>query len=159
MALETRLKHYALLCSFFVLLPAWALSQCEVDAGEDIWICAGESVIIGGSPTLVETPDGDNWSWGWNNGIGEERTPRFPLLPPPPTLSTINTPGPGFCDTDEVTVFVYDNPTADFDFTPDDVCATVPIQFTNNSTGDGLTYDWDFGDRRNLHPIQPQPHL
>ena len=146
MALESRLKHYALLCSFFVLLPAWALSQCEVDAGEDIWICAGESVTIGGSPTLVETPDGDNWSWGWNNGIGEEENPE--VSPSSTTTYTvnINTPGPGFCDTDEVTVFVYDNPSADFDFTPDDVCATVPIQFTNNSTGDGLTYDWDFGD-------------
>ena len=135
MAFESRLTNYALLSAFFLLLPAWALSQCEVDAGEDIWICAGESVTIGGSPTLVETPGGDNWSWGWDNGIGEVENPE--VSPTSTTTYTvyINTPGPGFCDTDEVTVFVYDAPQADFDFTPDDVCATVPIQFTNNSTG------------------------
>ncbi|WP_339700180.1 PKD domain-containing protein [Algoriphagus aquimarinus] len=39
-----------------------------------------------------------------------------------------------------------DAPAAGFTFTPDGNCANVPIKFTNTSTGDGLTYEWDFKD-------------
>lgn len=39
-----------------------------------------------------------------------------------------------------------DDPVADFEFTPDDVCANQAIQFTNKSIGTGLTYFWNFGD-------------
>lgn len=34
----------------------------------------------------------------------------------------------------------------DFTFDPDDECANVPVQFTNLTTGDGLTFSWNFGD-------------
>lgn len=34
----------------------------------------------------------------------------------------------------------------DFSFSPNDVCADTPIKFTNLSTGESLTYEWDFGD-------------
>lgn len=39
-----------------------------------------------------------------------------------------------------------EEPVPDFTFSPDNVCADTPIKFTNNSTGDNLTYEWDFGD-------------
>lgn len=38
------------------------------------------------------------------------------------------------------------SPVADFSFSADGNCADVPITFTNNSTGNSLTYLWDFGD-------------
>jgi gliding motility-associated-like protein len=37
-------------------------------------------------------------------------------------------------------------PVADFTFSPDSECADQSVQFTNQSTGTGLTYQWDFGD-------------
>jgi hypothetical protein len=43
-------------------------------------------------------------------------------------------------------VFQNQNPVADFTFSPDSVCADTPIKFTNSSTGNNLTYEWDFGD-------------
>ncbi|RPD50649.1 PKD domain-containing protein [Paracnuella aquatica] len=38
------------------------------------------------------------------------------------------------------------NPTANFAFDPAGLCATVPIKFTNSSTGSNLTYSWNFDD-------------
>ncbi|MGM0947017.1 MAG: PKD domain-containing protein [Bacteroidota bacterium] len=38
------------------------------------------------------------------------------------------------------------DPVADFTFTPNNECADQSVQFTNQSTGTGLTYLWDFGD-------------
>lgn len=38
------------------------------------------------------------------------------------------------------------NPVVDFNFSADGNCADVPITFTNNSTGNSLSYVWDFGD-------------
>ena len=40
-------------------------------------------------------------------------------------------------------------PTADFNFTPNNVCASTPIQFTDNSStspGAAVGWNWDFGD-------------
>ncbi len=39
-----------------------------------------------------------------------------------------------------------EDPVANFTFSPDNVCADIPIKFTNSSKGDNLTYEWDFGD-------------
>ncbi|REG90702.1 PKD domain-containing protein [Algoriphagus antarcticus] len=38
------------------------------------------------------------------------------------------------------------DPVADFTFSPNGNCANVPVKFTNASTGNELTYEWDFGD-------------
>jgi gliding motility-associated-like protein len=46
-------------------------------------------------------------------------------------------------------VTVGTKPTADFSFTPNNTCASTPIQFTDNSTttpGADVTWNWDFGD-------------
>lgn len=43
-------------------------------------------------------------------------------------------------------ILIEDNPVADFEFTPNNVCADQTIQFTNRSTGTALTYLWNFGD-------------
>ena len=35
---------------------------------------------------------------------------------------------------------------AAFNFLPNNVCATTPIQFSSTSTGSGLSYSWNFGN-------------
>ncbi|WP_299818112.1 PKD domain-containing protein [uncultured Pontibacter sp.] len=45
-----------------------------------------------------------------------------------------------------VTVTVNPKPAVDFSFTNDEACSGTSIKFTNNSTGSGLSYSWDFGD-------------
>ncbi len=45
-----------------------------------------------------------------------------------------------------VTVTVKSKPIANFSFSPNNQCSNVPVFFSNNSTGTGLTYSWSFGD-------------
>ena len=60
-----------ILVVFFYVLSRNLFSQCVVDAGEDVWICPGEEIVIGGSPSLVIVPEEDDYVWGWNNDLGE----------------------------------------------------------------------------------------
>ncbi|MBU6204485.1 MAG: hypothetical protein KJS45_03800, partial [Bacteroidetes bacterium] len=65
-----------------------------------------------------------------------------------PTVTTTYTVTPTGCSpATPVTVVVTVNPpTASFTFTPNTPCASTPINFTNTSTGIGLTYSWNFGN-------------
>ncbi|TDO22397.1 PKD domain-containing protein [Pedobacter duraquae] len=45
-----------------------------------------------------------------------------------------------------VTLTMKNGPNATFTFTGDNQCVSQDVQFTNTSTGNGLTYSWDFGD-------------
>lgn len=50
---------------------------------------------------------------------------------------------------------VNDPPIADFSFEDEEFCGNSPIQFTNLSTGIGLTYLWQFGDGRTSVAEEP----
>lgn len=58
---------------------------------------------------------------------------------------------------DEKTRYITVQPriTADFDKTPADGCAPVPVQFTNTSSGDLGTYKWEFGDNNSSTQTNP----
>jgi len=43
-------------------------------------------------------------------------------------------------------VEVTDSPVASFSFNPDNACSPVTVNFSNSSSGTGLSYQWDFGD-------------
>jgi gliding motility-associated-like protein len=43
-------------------------------------------------------------------------------------------------------VSVNEAPVPDFSFSPNNVCADIPIKFTNLSTGTDLSFSWNFGD-------------
>lgn len=53
--------------------------------------------------------------------------------------------GVGCTDTAYATVTVWDVPDADFALTGDNGCGPYQVGFTNNSTGDGVSYEWFFG--------------
>ncbi|MEO8591211.1 MAG: PKD domain-containing protein [Flavobacteriales bacterium] len=53
--------------------------------------------------------------------------------------------GVGCTDTAYATVTVWDVPVADITLSADMGCGPLQVDFTNNSTGDGLGFDWDFG--------------
>ena len=133
---------FALFCTTGVYSSS---AQCIVDAGPDLFICNGDSVQIGGSPALINTPDQGAFSWGWNNGLD---TIQNPFVSPIETTSyTIYIEGDSTCyDTDEVTVFVYDLPDAGFTFAPDGLCSSVPIEFSADLAGGENSFAWDFGD-------------
>src|SRR5690606_29537374 len=52
----------------------------------------------------------------------------------------------GCTDNSTVNITVAPPPTASFTITGNNSCSDTPIQFTNTSTGSGLSYSWNFGD-------------
>lgn len=55
--------------------------------------------------------------------------------------------GGNMADSMFITVHVSNTkPTAGYSFTPNNVCGNIITQFTDQSTGTGLTYNWNFGD-------------
>lgn len=124
------------------LSPFFTLAQCEVDAGANITICAGESVQIGGSPTIVQGGPGATLSW--DNGLGSAANPT--VSPATTTTYTVTLTTSDGCDeSDQITVFVNPLPVAAFSVSGVG-CSTAPVQFTNNSTGQGLEFEWNFGN-------------
>ncbi len=140
MAIKSLKFSIALLC--VLAFHANVMSQCEVDAGPDVTICEGEAVVLGGSPTVIS---GGNPQVSWNNGAADVDNPT--VSPNNTTTYTVTLDANGGCsDTDQITVTVLDAPNAAFNWSNDGDCGGTPIQFTNQSTGTGLTYEWDFDD-------------
>jgi PKD repeat protein len=117
------------------------LAQCEVDAGEDVVICEGEAVTIGGNPTVV---DGNNPVVTWNMGADDVDNPV--VSPNNTTTYTVTLNSNGCTDTDQITVTVLDSPTANFTWNPDGECGGTTVDFNSTSTGSDLDYDWNFDD-------------
>ncbi|MFT4678299.1 MAG: PKD repeat protein [Flavobacteriales bacterium] len=134
--------RFFLVFLFLAAFHASIFSQCEVDAGPDITICEGESVAIGGSPTVIS---GGNPQISWDNGADDVDNPT--VSPSNTTIYTVTLDADGGCDdTDQITVTVLDAPNAAFTWNNDGDCGGTSIPFNNQSTGNGLTYEWDFDD-------------
>ncbi|MDP4588094.1 MAG: hypothetical protein NWS86_07915, partial [Flavobacteriales bacterium] len=90
---------------------AWQVlfAQCEVDAGENQTICLGESVVLGGNPTVVE---GVNPELDWSNGLGDVDNPT--VSPVTTTTYTVELEADDCDDTDQITITVLNNPVASF---------------------------------------------
>jgi PKD repeat protein len=124
-------------------LSTVSFAQCEVNAGSNISICAGESVTLGGNPTIVAS--GNNPQLTWTNGAGTAANPS--VSPAATTTYTVTLVSDGGCSTtDQITVTVFQPPTAAFTFNPSGACASNAVQFTNTSVGAGLEYAWNFGN-------------
>ncbi|MEO1516891.1 MAG: PKD domain-containing protein [Bacteroidota bacterium] len=65
----------------------------------------------------------------------------------------------GICFQERVdTVVIFEQPTADFQFSPNNLCAGDSSLFQSNARGDIVGYEWDFGD--GLFSFDPNPsHL
>ena len=116
----------------------------QLSAGQTVNVC------LNGTINWVATgqPSGNSWLFGGGT----------PATSNANTVTvTYNTLGPfitwqyvtqgSLKDSMMVNVVVSDvKPVADFTFSPGNTCSNVPVNFTNGSTGNGLTYVWNFGD-------------
>ncbi len=55
-------------------------------------------------------------------------------------------------------IFGQEAPIADFNFSPNNVCANTPIKFTNTSSGTALSYSWNFGDGSPASTLKDPTH-
>ena len=138
-------------------------AQCTVSAGPDTLVCLGASVPIGsvaggtGSGALT-------YNWTPVTGLSCANCANPVATPTVSSVYLITmTDDTGCVATDQVNVTVLPAPTAGFTFLPPTNCSNVPVQFTNTSTGTGMTYQWNFGDpssgSSNTSGLQHPVHL
>jgi len=133
----------------FSFIPFSTWGQCSVNAGPDVSICSGGSVQL--NATFTGNAGGaTNYSWSPATGLSATNIPNPVASPTTTTTYTVTaTVTGGSCPdttyTDQVTVTVNPNPTANFT-AADNVCANLSVQFTNTSTGNNLSYSWNFDD-------------
>ncbi|MCC9166274.1 gliding motility-associated C-terminal domain-containing protein [Pontibacter harenae] len=121
-------------------------TQCKatISAQSALTFCAGQSVKL----TVNQNGHAYTWYKDGNEISGQKgefitvtetgeytvRIDNHPTCKPETTLSA------------KTKVTVADYPVADFTLPSGEQCAGNAIKFTNASTGDNLTYKWDFGD-------------
>ena len=143
--MQIRLRGIFLLY-IFIYCTHGVQAQCTADAGADTTICDGQSVILG------ETPSGTGLApltYSWTPNIGLSCTNcANPVADPSSTQTyTLTVTDDSSCvATDQVTVTVNPVPSAGFNIAGNNACSNVPFQFTNTSSGTGLSYQWNFGD-------------
>lgn len=148
------LNRFKLLLSILLLFffQNFGFSQCnnlQANAGPDVFLCAGSSgVQLNG--TATGGSGGYTFSWTLPSGNPAPglscNNCANPIANAPGTYLLIVTTTPNCTNTSTVVVTNSNSPTANFTFTPNNACGNLPVQFTNSSTGNGLTYSWNFGD-------------
>jgi large repetitive protein len=141
-----KMKNSFLLLIACFLFNAKLFAQCNADAGSDVTICNGASILLGGTPA---GSGAGTLSYSWSPATGLSCT----NCPNPTLTATSNqtytltvTSSLGCTDDNTVNITVAPLPTASFNFVGNNGCSNIPIQFTNTSTGTGLSYSWNFGD-------------
>ncbi len=130
-------------CCTFWLLEDIPLT---VNAGPDQYICAGEAVMIGGTPAAAGGTTPYTYSWTPTTGLSDPNTAN-PLASPTTTTTYTLTVTDDASDvaTDDMTVYV-SNPVADAG-EDDTVCAGASLTLGGSPTGSGgfppLSYSWE----------------
>lgn len=113
------------------------------------------SPLSGPAPLAVQFTDqstGNITSWHWDFGDGSTSTEQNPIhtyTSPGVYTVTLTVSGPGGSDTETKPNYITVNhpaPTADFTASPTSGTAPLAVQFTDQSTGDIMAWDWLFGD-------------
>ncbi|AEA44864.1 PKD domain-containing protein [Fluviicola taffensis] len=140
------MKNSLLLLTACLLLQSNLFAQCNADAGPDVTVCLGASTVLGGTP--AGTGAGTlTYSWSPATGLSCTTCANPTLTATSNQTYTLTvTSSLGCTDDNNVTITVAPPPTASFNFTGNNSCSNIPIQFTNTSTGTGLSYAWNFGD-------------
>jgi gliding motility-associated-like protein len=148
------------LCSSAQLVAGFTANGKNVGYGDTLHVCTGNSISYFSVATGVNsiTWKFDNGTSTTQNGFGpfEINYPKAGLYK---TIQNV-TSASNKKDSMQVFVKVSDkdlNLKAGFTYTPNtnDKCASENYQFTNTSTGNKLTYYWDFGDGTNSAESSP----
>lgn len=128
----------------FVFLIFYGNAQCTASAGSDTSICVGGSIQLNGQGTGSGVL---NYSWSPATDLSCTSCQNPIASPTSNTTYTLTVVDDTGCVANaNITISVFPAPVADFSITGNNGCASSEIEFTNNSTGTGMTYSWDFGD-------------
>ena len=150
-------KKCYVLAGLYLLLPllGWAQPRAGIRVGNKVYT-RGETltICIGSNVAYINEASGNvtEMRWRFNNATPSAHTG---FAPPPIQYSTAGTDTTWQVVTDgnrRDSTFILVRvttvkPVPDFTFTPGGQCASIPIVFTNNTTGgNNLKYLWNFGD-------------
>ena len=146
-------KHYAkIILIFFLLLTkganVYAACSGTIAFTVPTGVCAGSVATFTNTTTIADTCI---WKWGdlsantvVNNTSSQSHTYTNAGTYTVWLIKRITSPA---CrDSVSHTITISPLPTASFTVVNPGVCSLTPIQFTNTSSGTGLTYSWAFGD-------------
>lgn len=121
------------------------------------------TVCLGNAISFNNTSLGENLSFEWDFGNGDSSTDQNPgsITYASPGTYTIQLIANGYCGPDTMERIITVNPltVADFDLLgPNEGCSPLTVEFANNSTGVGLSYNWSLdgvsiGSSENITPI------
>ena len=133
------MKSFLLLIASYFLLNTVLYAQCNANAGPDSTVCTGASIQLGGTPA-GSGPGTLSYSWAPATGLSCTNCPN-PILTATTnqTYTLTVTSSLGCTDDNSVTIAIVPPPTASFNITGNNNCSNIPIQFTNTSSGSGLT--------------------
>ena len=149
------------LCGAQVFVDTFTLYILDppvVSAGADKVLCSGDTVAMG-----VPASFGHGYHWTPNTGIiGGTDTLSTALvsmtnntgIPYTVTYLFADSAGLTGCVSFD-TVLVVVNPSVTADFTTTNVCYGATAAFTNTSTPNAITWNWDFGDLATSAQISP----
>jgi len=122
-------------------------SQCKANISSDASIC------LGGSITIPSDKDGK-----WNSSEDNFKTEKYSFRNvsiTPSVTTTYKFVVKDCADTSKVVITVNPIPAKPaFDYTKDK-CLNELIEFTNTTSGSGLSYKWDFGGGKTSTLINP----
>ena len=152
-----------LLFTFFIVFFYFSshttlYSQCEVNAGSDQTICEGESVTLGGTPTLNNPPGNVTYNWTASSGAVPANTANPSVSPSVTTTYTLDIDGAQDCNgnnngVDQITVTVIPaaysvTASANSSSSPITICAGSSLDLSSSVAGvpagqnGNVVYSW-----------------
>jgi len=139
------------------------LGQPRIDAitGGPFSSCINTDINFGATISSGETVTGYSWNFGDNTAASTAATPSHSYANTGAYDITLTVTTGSGCSTTKTfssKVKIGNKPAVDFNATPTDACASQPIQFNDNSTGDITDWAWNFGDNLTSYEKNPS-HL
>ncbi|MFY7991374.1 MAG: PKD domain-containing protein [Fluviicola sp.] len=130
---------------FLSSIFAWA-QPCNANAGPDTSICLGSTATIGAIPSGTGTGI-ITYTWSPATNLSCTNCPNPVVTANSDQVYTLTIEDANGCnDVDSIHVTTDAIPVANFLINNNNVCANIPVSFTNTSSGTGLSYSWNFGD-------------
>ena len=114
-----------------------------VDFQVDSIVCVGANTAFVNQSTLIAQ---SYWDFGDNSTSTSQDPTHQYTASGTYTVKLIITSPSGCKDSIAKQIDVYTPPSLNFSLTPDSLCGPLTASFTNTSTGQGVTYLWDFGN-------------
>lgn len=118
---------------------------------------SGDTSICEGTSVLLDFTGALNYTWIPNTGISINTDSSFIVTPIAPTTYTVIGSDANNCvDSIGIPFTFKPTPVADFDFIITDNGCNYDVQFKDISTGNILTYFWEFGDLQDSYDANPK---